>query len=198
MHDLVNDVKIEGTFKLDDINLYDKLCSVTEIRKRIGMVFQKPNPLPKSIYDNMAYALNIHKFPKNEIPSMIESALRESFLWEEVKDELKKPATKLSGGQQQRLCIARTVVLRPEVILMDEPCSALDPISTRKIEELIIKLKKEYTIIIVTHNMQQAQRISDKVAFMYLGELIEFDTCDSIFNHPKMELTQNYIGGHFG
>ncbi len=198
MHDLVNDVKIEGIFKLDDINLYDKACSVTEIRKRIGMVFQKPNPLPKSIYDNMAYALNIHKFPKNEIPDMIESALRESFLWDEVKDELKKPATKLSGGQQQRLCIARTVVLRPEVILMDEPCSALDPISTRKIEDLIVKLKEDYTIIIVTHNMQQAQRISDKVAFMYLGELIEFDSCDTIFNHPKMELTQNYIGGHFG
>ncbi len=198
MHDLVNDVKIEGVFKLDDINLYDKACSVTEIRKRIGMVFQKPNPLPKSIYDNMAYALNIHKFPKNEIPDMIEAALRESFLWDEVKDELKKPATKLSGGQQQRLCIARTVVLRPEVILMDEPCSALDPISTRKIEDLIVKLKEDYTIIIVTHNMQQAQRISDKVAFMYLGELIEFDSCDTIFNHPKMELTQNYIGGHFG
>ncbi len=198
MHDLVNDVKIEGHFKLDEIDLYDKANSVTEIRKRIGMVFQKPNPLPKSIYDNMAYALNIHKFPKNEIPDMIESALRESFLWDEVKDELKKPATKLSGGQQQRLCIARTVVLRPEIILMDEPCSALDPISTRKIEDLIVKLKEDYTIIIVTHNMQQAQRISDKVAFMYLGELVEYDTCYTIFNNPNKELTQNYISGHFG
>jgi len=162
------------------------------------MVFQKPNPLPKSIYDNMAYALNIHKFPKNEIPDLIESALRESFIWDEVKDELKKPATKLSGGQQQRLCIARTVVLRPEVILMDEPCSALDPISTRKIEDLILKLKQDYTIVILTHNMQQAQRISDKVGFMYLGELVEYDQCQTIFNHPAKELTQNYVKGHFG
>lgn len=198
MHDLVNDVKIEGTFKLDEHDIYSNAISVTEIRKRIGMVFQKPNPLPKSIYDNMAYALNIHRFPKNEIPDLIESALRESFLWEEVKDDLKKPATKLSGGQQQRLCIARTVVLRPEVILMDEPCSALDPISTRKIEDLILKLKDEYTIIIVTHNMQQAQRISDKVGFMYLGELVEYDECKTIFNQPTKELTQNYVKGHFG
>jgi len=198
MHDLVNDVKIEGTFKLDEHDIYSNAISVTEIRKRIGMVFQKPNPLPKSIYDNMAYALNIHKFPKNEIPDLIESALQESFLWEEVKDDLKKPATKLSGGQQQRLCIARTVVLRPEVILMDEPCSALDPISTRKIEDLILKLKEEYTIVIVTHNMQQAQRISDKVGFMYLGELVESDECKTIFNHPSKELTQNYVKGHFG
>jgi phosphate transport system ATP-binding protein len=198
MHDLSSEAKIEGVLKIDDLNLYDKTKSVTEIRKRIGMVFQKPNPLPKSIYENLSYALNIHNFSKNEIPVMIENALRESFLWDEVKEELKKPAVKLSGGQQQRLCIARTVVLRPEVILMDEPCSALDPISTRKIEELIIKLKQDYTIVIVTHNMQQAQRISDKVAFMYLGELIEFDTCDNIFNHPKNELTKNYISGHFG
>jgi phosphate transport system ATP-binding protein len=198
MHDLVNDVKIEGTFKLDEHDIYSNAISVTEIRKRIGMVFQKPNPLPKSIYDNMAYALNIHKFPKNEIPDLIESALRESFIWDEVKDELKKPATKLSGGQQQRLCIARTVVLRPEVILMDEPCSALDPISTRKIEDLILKLKQDYTIVIVTHNMQQAQRISDKVGFMYLGELVEYDQCQTIFNHPAKELTQNYVKGHFG
>jgi phosphate transport system ATP-binding protein len=162
------------------------------------MVFQKPNPLPKSIYENLAYALKIHQYPKEEIPGMIEEALRESYIWDEVKDELKKPAVKLSGGQQQRLCIARTVVLKPEVILMDEPCSALDPISTKKIEELILKLKKDFTIIIVTHNMQQAQRISEKVAFMYLGELIEFDTCDTIFNHPNNELTQRYVGGHFG
>lgn len=198
MHDLSPDAKIEGQLKINEMDLYDKKKSVTEIRKRIGMVFQKPNPLPKSIYENLAYALRIHNFPKEEIPKLIENALKESFLWDEVKDELKKPAVKLSGGQQQRLCIARTVVLRPEVILMDEPCSALDPISTRKIEDLIIKLKKDYTIIIVTHNMQQAQRISDKVAFMYLGELIEFNTCDNVFNNPKQELTKNYIGGHFG
>lgn len=198
MHDLSPDARIEGQLKIDEMDLYDKTKSVTEIRKKIGMVFQKPNPLPKNIFENLAYALRIHNFPKAEIPELVENALKESFLWDEVKDELKKPAVKLSGGQQQRLCIARTVVLRPEVILMDEPCSALDPISTRKIEDLILKLKKDYTIIIVTHNMQQAQRISDKVAFMYLGELIEFDSCDNIFNHPKQELTKNYIGGHFG
>jgi len=198
MHDLSADAKLEGQLKLDDLDISEKKNSVTDIRRRIGMVFQKPNPLPKSIYDNLAYALNIHNFPKKDIPQLIENSLKESFLWDEVKDELKKPAVKLSGGQQQRLCIARTVVLRPEVILMDEPCSALDPISTSKIEELIIKLKKDYTIVIVTHNMQQAQRISDKVAFMYLGELIEFDACDNIFRHPQKELTKNYVGGHFG
>ncbi|MBC7886968.1 MAG: phosphate ABC transporter ATP-binding protein [Ferruginibacter sp.] len=198
MHDLSPDARIEGTLKLDELDIYDQKNSVTEIRKRIGMVFQKPNPLPKTIYENLSYALNIHKFPKNEIPQLVESALKESYLWEEVKDELKKPAVKLSGGQQQRLCIARTVVLRPEVILMDEPCSALDPISSHKIEELIMILKKNYTIVIVTHNMQQAQRISDKVGFMYLGELVEFDTADNIFKNPANELTKNYVGGHFG
>lgn len=198
MHDLSADARIDGKMQIDDLDLYNKKNSVTQIRRRIGMVFQKPNPLPKSIFENLSYALYIHNFPKKDIPQLIEKALKESYLWEEVKDELKKPAVKLSGGQQQRLCIARTVVLRPEIILMDEPCSALDPISTRKIEDLIIKLKKDYTIVIVTHNMQQAQRISDKVGFMYLGELIEFDTCDNIFNHPKNELTKNYVSGHFG
>jgi phosphate transport system ATP-binding protein len=198
MHDLTADARIEGTIKIDNQDIYDRNTSVTELRKKIGMVFQKPNPLPKSIYENMAYALNIHRYPRKEIPKMVEDAIKESFLWEEVKDELKKPAVKLSGGQQQRLCIARTVVLRPEVILMDEPCSALDPISTRKIEELILKLKEHYTIIIVTHNMQQAQRISDKVAFMYLGELIEYGSISDIFNNPAKELTHNYVNGHFG
>ncbi|TXF79471.1 phosphate ABC transporter ATP-binding protein PstB [Chryseobacterium sp.] len=198
MHDLTPDAVIEGKLFLDDLDLYDRQNSVTEIRKRIGMVFQKPNPLPKSIYENLSYALKIHNYPKDEIPGLIRNALEESFLWEEVKDELKKPAVKLSGGQQQRLCIARTVVLRPEVILMDEPCSALDPISTKKIEELILKLKKDFTIVIVTHNMQQAQRISDKVVFMYLGELIEYGSCDAVFNHPQHELTRRYVGGHFG
>ncbi len=198
MHDLSPDARIEGEIKLDDLAIYDKKNSVTEIRKRIGMVFQKPNPLPKSIFENLAYALKIHDFPAKEIPSLIEQALKDSYLWEEVKDELKKPAVKLSGGQQQRLCIARTVVLRPEVILMDEPCSALDPISTHKIEDLIIQLKEHFTIVIVTHNMQQAQRISDKVGFMYMGELIEFDTADNIFKHPTQELTKNYVSGHFG
>lgn len=198
MHDLSNEAKVEGELKLDDLNIYDKKNSVTEIRRRIGMVFQKANPLPKSIYENLSYPLKIHNYPKDKIHGLIEDALKDSYLWDEVKDELKKPAVKLSGGQQQRLCIARTVVLRPEVILMDEPCSALDPISTRKIEDLINKLKKDFTIVIVTHNMQQAQRISDKVAFMYLGELIEFDSCFNIFNNPQNELTKNYIGGHFG
>jgi phosphate transport system ATP-binding protein len=198
MHDLTADARIEGQLLLDELNLYDKNVSVTEIRRRIGMVFQKPNPLPKSIFENLSYALRIHNYPKEQISSLIENALKDSYLWEEVKDELKKPAVKLSGGQQQRLCIARTVVLKPEVILMDEPCSALDPISTRKIEDLIIKLKKDYTIVIVTHNMQQAQRISDKVGFMYLGELVEFETSDNIFNHPKQELTKRYVGGQFG
>lgn len=198
MHDLTNDVKIEGNIYFEQQDLYDKRLSVTEVRRKIGMVFQKPNPLPKSIYENLAYPLRVHDYPKGDIPGLIEQALKESYIWDEVKDDLHKPAMKLSGGQQQRLCIARTIVLRPETILMDEPCSALDPISTRKIEELILTLKNDYTVIIVTHNMQQAQRISDKVAFMYLGELIEFDTCEVIFNHPKQELTRNYISGHFG
>jgi len=198
MHDLSSEAKIEGNLFFGNIDIYDKKNSVTEIRKKIGMVFQKPNPLPKSIYENLAYPLRIHNYPKSEIPELIESALKESYIWEEVKDDLHKPAVRLSGGQQQRLCIARTVVLRPEVILMDEPCSALDPISTRKIEELILKLKENYTVIIVTHNMQQAQRISNQVAFMYLGELIEYDSCEAIFNNPKQELTKNYIGGYFG
>lgn len=198
MHDLTADARIDGLIEVDGINIYGNKVSVTDIRKKIGMVFQKPNPLPKSIYDNLSYALNIHKYPKTQISGLVESALKESFLWDEVKDDLRKPAVRLSGGQQQRLCIARTVVLRPEVILMDEPCSALDPISTRKIEDLIVSLKHDYTIVIVTHNMQQAQRISDKVAFMYLGELIEYGSVSEIFNNPQQELTKNYVGGHFG
>ncbi|MFZ4543695.1 MAG: phosphate ABC transporter ATP-binding protein PstB [Saprospiraceae bacterium] len=198
MHDLVHDAHINGKIKMEDLDIYDKKNSVTEIRKKIGMVFQKPNPLPKSIFENLAYGLRIHGTPKKDIPELVEKALRESFLWEEVKDELSKPAFKLSGGQQQRLCIARTVILRPEVILMDEPCSALDPISTLKIEELLKSLQEHYTIVIVTHNMQQAQRISDKVAFMYLGELVEYDGTQKIFNNPEEELTSNYISGYFG
>jgi len=198
MHDLSPDAKISGEVRLDGQDIYDHQISVNEVRRRIGMVFQKANPLPKSIFDNLAYPLRIHKFPKQEIPGIVQRALEESYLWEEVKDELKKPAVKLSGGQQQRLCIARAVVLRPEVILMDEPCSALDPISTNKIEELILRLKKEYTIVIVTHNMQQAQRISDKVAFMYLGELIEYGDTEQVFHAPLQELTKNYVNGHFG
>lgn len=198
MHDLQPEARVEGTFLLDNEDIYDRKTSVTQIRKKIGMVFQKANPFPKSIYDNIEYGLKINNFPVRERSKIIERSLKESYIWDEVKNDLKKPATRLSGGQQQRLCIARTVALRPEVILMDEPCSALDPISTKKVEELILELKKEYTIIIVTHNMQQAQRVADKTCFMYLGEIIEFDHTDRIFQHPKNELTQKYIKGAFG
>ncbi|MFZ4863563.1 phosphate ABC transporter ATP-binding protein PstB [Sphingobacterium sp. Mn56C] len=196
MHDLSPDAKITGTLRLEDMDLYSRNVPVTEIRKRIGMVFQKANPFPKSIYDNIAYGLKINNLPAGK--EVIEKALREAFLWEEVKNDLKMPATRLSGGQQQRLCIARAVALRPEVILMDEPCSALDPVSTLKIEELIVHLKEKYTIVIVTHNMQQAQRIADKTVFMYLGEVKEEGDTDQIFNNPKHEMTANYVNGQFG
>ena len=198
MHELTENVSITGKIMLDGTDIYDHKLSATEVRKRIGMVFQRANPFPKNIYDNIAYGLKINNVPAAKISSIVEQSLRESFLWEEVKDELKKPAIQLSGGQQQRLCIARAVALRPEVILMDEPCSALDPISTSKIEELILQLKKDYTIVVVTHNMQQAQRIADFIAFMYLGELIEFGTNKEIFTTPKKELTGKYVSGHFG
>lgn len=198
MHDLAPDVKIEGNLLLDGQDIYDKKISVTQVRKRIGMVFQKANPFPKSIYDNILYGLEINNIGGKNRSAIIENVLKESFLWDEVKDELKKPAMKLSGGQQQRLCIARTVALRPEVILMDEPCSALDPISTLKIEELIKTLKQRYTIVIVTHNMQQAQRVADKTVFMYLGEIAEEGPTEHIFRQPLQELTRNYVNGHFG
>lgn len=198
MHDLTPEARIEGKLLLETQNLYDRKISVTQVRKRIGMVFQKANPFPKSIFDNISYGLKINGVSNGEIKDIVEKALQESFLWDEVKDELKKPATRLSGGQQQRLCIARAVALRPEVILMDEPCSALDPISTLKIEELIKKLKTNYTIVIVTHNMQQAQRVADKTIFMYLGEVIEEGKTSDLFNHPAKELTGNYVKGHFG
>lgn len=196
MHDLYPDARIEGNITLDGQNLYEKGIEVTSIRKKIGMVFQKANPFPKSIYDNITYGLKINNLKADD--EEVKKALQEAYLWDEVKDDLKKPATRLSGGQQQRLCIARTVALRPEVILMDEPCSALDPISTLKIEELIHKLKENYTIVIVTHNMQQAQRVADKTVFMYLGEIIEEGTTEQIFKNPQKETTKNYIGGHFG
>ena len=198
MHDLTPDARIEGKLFLESLDLYDKNISVTQVRKRIGMVFQKANPFPKSIYDNINYGLKINDIPQGDRKGIVENALKESYLWEEVKDELNKPATRLSGWQQQRLCIARTVALRPEIILMDEPCSALDPISTLKIEDLIHSLKDKYTIVIVTHNMQQAQRVSDKTIFMYLGDIIEEADTAELFNNPQKELTQNYISGHFG
>ncbi|MBD1431361.1 phosphate ABC transporter ATP-binding protein [Sphingobacterium sp. DN00404] len=196
MHDLSPDAKITGKLQLEDLDLYSKAVPVTQIRKRIGMVFQKANPFPKSIYENIAYGLRINNLPCDK--SIVEKALREAFLWEEVKNDLKMPATRLSGGQQQRLCIARAVALRPEVILMDEPCSALDPVSTLKIEELIVYLKKKYTIAIVTHNMQQAQRIADKTVFLYLGEIKEEGPTQKIFGSPENEMTANYIHGQFG
>lgn len=198
MHDLSSNARIEGKFNLEEQDLYEKNISVTRVRSRIGMVFQKANTFPKSIYENINYGLKINGIPKQQRPGIIEKALKESYLWDEVKDELHKPAITLSGGQQQRLCIARTVALRPEVILMDEPCSALDPLSTLKIEDLILKLKKKYTIVIVTHNMQQAQRIADKTVFMYLGEIIEQGDTGEVFNNPKNELTGNYVRGRFG
>src|SRR5690554_30468 len=196
MHDLSSDAKITGNLFLEDLNLYAKQVPVTEIRKRIGMVFQKANPFPKSIYENIAYGLKINNLPHGK--EVIQKALEEAYLWDEVKNDLKMPATRLSGGQQQRLCIARAVALRPEVILMDEPCSALDPVSTLKIEELITYLKKKYTIVIVTHNMQQAQRIADKTVFLYMGEIKEEGPTSQIFNNPREEVTSNYINGQFG
>lgn len=198
MHDLNSEARIEGDFRLDGQDIYDPKTSVTEFRRRIGMVFQKANPFPKSIYENINYGLKINGVPEKERPAIIERSLKESYIWDEVKDDLKKPATRMSGGQQQRLCIARTVALRPEVILMDEPCSALDPISTKKVEELIQQLKKDFTIVIVTHNMQQAQRVADKTVFMYLGQVIEAGPTEQIFNNPQHELTQKYIKGAFG
>lgn len=196
MHDLSPDAKISGRLLLDETDIYGKDIQPTKIRQRIGMVFQKANPFAKSIYDNITYGLKINNLPHGK--DIVEKALREAFLWDEVKNDLKMPATRLSGGQQQRLCIARTVALRPEVILMDEPCSALDPVSTLKIEELISDLKGRYTIVIVTHNMQQAQRIADKTIFMYLGEVKEEGPTSQIFNQPQHELTSNYINGQFG
>ncbi|MBX7242610.1 MAG: phosphate ABC transporter ATP-binding protein PstB [Bacteroidia bacterium] len=198
MHDLSPDAHISGDISIDGQNIFHKNIIVNNLRKKVGMVFQKPNPFPKSIYDNIAYGLQINGFSKEKIPQIVEESLHKSYLFEEVKDKLHEPATRLSGGQQQRLCIARTIAVKPDIILMDEPCSALDPLSTLKIEELILDLKKDYTIVIVTHNMQQAVRVSDFTAFMYLGELVEFDETIKIFNNPEKQLTKNYINGHFG
>ncbi len=198
MHDLHQGIRLSGEILLDGKNILAKDFSVNELRRRVGMVFQKPNPFPKTIFENVAYGLRINEVAKSEIPDRVEKALRNSYLWEEVKNELQKPATKLSGGQQQRLCIARTIALEPEVILMDEPCSALDPISTSKIEELTLELVKTHTVLIVTHNMQQAIRVATYTAFMYLGELVEYSTTDAIFHHAQQKLTQDYVNGNFG
>lgn len=199
MNDYIEGFRKDGEISIDGEDIYDKSIRVEELRKNVGMVFQKPNPFPKSIFENVAYGLRIQGINKKGVlEETVEKSLRQSALWEEVKDDLKKSALSLSGGQQQRLCIARTLAVEPTIILMDEPASALDPISTAKIEELINDLKEKYTIIIVTHNMQQASRISDKTAFFYMGELIEVDDTKKIFTNPKNERTQNYITGRFG
>ncbi|RAX56524.1 phosphate ABC transporter ATP-binding protein [Helicobacter monodelphidis] len=198
MNDLIDGCKIEGKILFDGDNIYKKY-DVNRLRKKVGMVFQKPNPFPMSIYDNLTFAPKTHGIKcKSELDFIVESALKDVGLWKDIKDRLKQSALSLSGGQQQRLCIARTLSIHPEVILMDEPTSALDPISTLKIEELISKLKNKYTIIIVTHNMQQAHRISHKTAFFLLGEVIEFDKTEKIFSSPKNKKTQDYIEGKFG
>jgi phosphate transport system ATP-binding protein len=199
MNDYVEGFRKEGDIIIDGKDIYQKVVRVEELRKKVGMVFQKPNPFPKSIYENVAYGLKIQGIKnKKLIDETVEKSLRQSAIWDEVKDDLKKSALSLSGGQQQRLCIARALALEPSVLLMDEPASALDPISTSKIEDLIWELKEKYTIVIVTHNMQQAARVSDNTAFFYMGDLVEYDQTKQIFTNPKQEKTQNYITGRFG
>ncbi len=200
MNDVVDIARVSGSIKLDGDDIYDPNVDVVEIRARIGMVFQKPNPFPKSIYDNIAYGPRIHGIANNkrEMDEIVETSLQRAGLWDEVKDRLGEPGTGLSGGQQQRLCIARAIAVSPEVILMDEPCSALDPIATARIEELIDELKENYTIAIVTHSMQQAARVSQRTAFFHLGILVEEGDTEQIFTNPTDERTQDYITGRFG
>ena len=200
MHDLTKGAEVTGKIIIDGENVYDSYINPILQRRKIGMVFQKPNPFPTmSIWDNVAAGLKLNGVKdKSILNEIIEDSLKMAYLWDEVKDELKKPAVALSGGQQQRLCIARALAIQPEVLLMDEPASALDPIATQKIEQTIIELKKHYTIIIVTHNMQQALRVSDRTGFMYLGDLVEYDKTETVFKNPKKELTANYVQGRFG
>lgn len=199
MNDLIEDCKISGEILFHDRDIYSKNYDINLLRKRVGMVFQKPNPFAMSIYDNITFGPKTHGIKdKDTLDNIVENSLKDAALWDDLKDRLHSSAIGLSGGQQQRLCIARTLAVDPEVILMDEPTSALDPISTSKIEELILKLKKDYTIIIVTHNMQQAHRISDKTAFFWMGEVIEYDDTKKIFNKPKHKKTQDYVLGKFG
>jgi phosphate transport system ATP-binding protein len=198
MNDLIPGCRIEGKVNISSQDIYNKDVDVVDLRKKVGMVFQKPNPFPMSIHDNVAYGPRIHGAAKKEIGSIVEYALRSGALWDEVSGRLSNSALDLSGGQQQRLCIARTLAVKPEVILFDEPCSSLDPISTSKIEDLILELKKQYTIVIVTHNMQQAARISDHTAFFLLGDLIEFGRTEQIFESPQKKETEDYITGRFG
>ena len=199
MNDLVEGCKITGSIKLDGEDIYGRNMDINMLRKRVGMVFQKPNPFPMSVYDNIAYGPRTHGIKsKAKLDDIVERSLRDAAIWDEAKDRLKKSALGMSGGQQQRLCIARALAVQPEVLLMDEPTSALDPISTAKIEDLAIELKKQYTIVIVTHNMQQAVRISDKTAFFLLGEMVEFAPTEEMFSMPKDKRTEDYITGRFG
>jgi len=200
MNDTIENCVVKGNINIDNANVNNPEIDVVQLRTKIGMVFQKPNPFPKSIFDNVAYGPKIHGMAKNklELEEIVEKSLKQAGLWSEVKDRLSQPGTSLSGGQQQRLCIARAIAVRPEIILMDEPCSALDPIATANIEELMDELKKEFTIIIVTHNMQQAARVSKNTAFFHLGKLIELGPTDQIFTNPKLEKTQDYITGRYG
>jgi phosphate transport system ATP-binding protein len=199
MNDLIDNVKIEGKVKIDDEDIYDSYQDIVALRKRVGMIFQKSNPFPKSIYENVAFGPRVNGINnKASLDEIVERSLKRSALWDEVKDDLSKSGLSLSGGQQQRLCIARALAIDPEIILMDEPASALDPISTAKVEELIHELKQMYTIVIVTHNMQQAARVSDFTAFFYVGELIEYDRTTKIFTNPSLKQTEDYISGRFG
>ncbi|HSB04381.1 MAG TPA: phosphate ABC transporter ATP-binding protein PstB [Thermodesulfobacteriota bacterium] len=199
MNDIIEGARVEGQISLDGMDIYGPEVDAVQVRRKVGMVFQKSNPFPKTIFENVAYGLKINSdYSKTEIAARVERSLKDAALWSEVADRLHDSAMELSGGQQQRLCIARALAIEPEVILMDEPASALDPIATQKIEELIQELKQTYTIVIVTHNMQQAARVSDFTAFFYLGELIEFDRTDKIFTHPSIKRTEDYITGRFG
>jgi len=200
MNDTVSTCRVTGSIHLDDLDIYDKSVDVVPLRAQVGMVFQKPNPFPKSIYDNVAYGPKIHGLAttRAELNEVVESSLKKAGLWKEVSDRLDQPGTGLSGGQQQRLCIARAIAVRPEVILMDEPCSALDPIATATVEDLIAELREQYTIVIVTHSMQQAARVSQRTAYFHLGDLIEVGSTDRVFTNPRHKLTEDYITGRFG
>ncbi len=200
MNDTIDGCRVTGKITLDNKNIYDPNLDVVLLRAQVGMVFQKPNPFPKSIFDNVAYGPKLHGLARDkyDLEEIVENSLRKAGLWEEVKDRLNQPGTGLSGGQQQRLCIARTIAVSPEVILMDEPCSALDPIATAKVEELISELSDQYTIVIVTHSMQQAARVSDRTAYFHLGDLVEVNSTEKVFTQPDHQLTEAYITGRFG